>query len=618
MYPVSDLFKSFLKRPDREFLVLLDVDGESYDMANIVDFSIESNLLVDSDFTIGTVNVSKLTVRLRLKGLVSDNACIKPYIAFDSSSMTWEQAEFAWDEATMPWGGGATDWLPLGEYYVDRKERINDVWEFECLDKLIWSERPYVSALTFPASMKAVWDEICTQIGYSYDNTVQIDLSHQITFKPEGFSCRHMMGFIAGANAASVRAGKEGQIQFKRFAATDQPVMEMTAADYIRAKHANPLKTYTRFVVVYDAEQELIYAAGSGSEDQTLNYYNPFMTQTMVDRLHNVLNGFSYQPMEMDARGYPHFDVGDAIGYEVYEGSTWQGAITTWQETFVPWNGLVGYRSLILKMTLYYKGGFKMMLDAPSKSEQQSEYVVEGPLSQKVQQLNKEAVKLERNYYGVTTSREEGLVVEVESGSGRAVLNADELSFWTDGSRALWFDIPNKRYMFTGTLVGVDGTFSGTVSAATIIGSEIYGSYIEGGDVIGARIATSESYPRIEFSATADLLSAEYSANRKILIDPNNYISNPYPHLRWLSEGHEASIHLSGSAGFIIDADDVRINGELSMSFGSELWVADLSKITFGSWDDNLQKELDDKVDHWYFDSEIASLDARIRALENA
>src|SRR5690606_18396255 len=125
----------------------------------------------------------------------------------------------------------------------------------------------YSSALTYPASMQAVWDEICTQLGYVYDDTVQISPAYTIAVKPAGYTYREVMGWIAGANSASVRAGKDGRIQFKRYAAANTADLELTAADYINAKQTNPVKTYTRFVVLYDDEQDLTYEAGTGSED---------------------------------------------------------------------------------------------------------------------------------------------------------------------------------------------------------------------------------------------------------------------------------------------------------------------------------------------------------------
>src|SRR5690606_1833940 len=108
-----------------------------------------------------------------------------------------------------------------------------------------------------------------------------------------------------------------------------------------------------------------------------------------------------------------------------------------------------------------------------SKSEQKSEFSTDGSLTAAVKRLNKNAVRYGKPYYGVTHSRTEGIVVQREDNKARAVFNADELSFYANGSRALWFDIQNARFKFAGTLEGVDGTFTGTVQGGSFVGGNI-------------------------------------------------------------------------------------------------------------------------------------------------
>ncbi|WP_240927429.1 hypothetical protein [Paenibacillus thiaminolyticus] len=66
-------------------------------------------------------------------------------------------------------------------------------------------------------------------------------------------------------------------MRFKRFAADAPAVFNLTAADYIRAKQVNPVKTFTRIEVMYNTEDQLTYEAGSGDENHTLYLENPFL-----------------------------------------------------------------------------------------------------------------------------------------------------------------------------------------------------------------------------------------------------------------------------------------------------------------------------------------------------
>src|SRR5690606_4415665 len=148
-----------------------------------------------------------------------------------------------------------------------------------CYDRLVFADVEYVSGLTYPTTMKAVWDEICGLIGFTYDSSVQIDPSYTIPAGPAGFTCRQVMGFIASANAACVYMGKDGVLRFRKISAAAQPVFEMNESDYIRAKQVNPLKTYSRVVIIYDPDDGLYYEAGTGTEAETLYIENPFGTQ---------------------------------------------------------------------------------------------------------------------------------------------------------------------------------------------------------------------------------------------------------------------------------------------------------------------------------------------------
>ncbi|KAF9142796.1 hypothetical protein BGX30_002164 [Mortierella sp. GBA39] len=469
----NDILWNGLKGHDREFIIKANINGEEYTSAAIVEFSIENSLTLSEGFEIGTAIPNKLTIKLRVKTEIPANARIVPYLAISTEGLSWDQAIYPWQEMNIPWTGGSTEWLPLGEFFVDSREKINDVWTFTCYDKLVTADVPYISQLSYPATQKAVWDEICDRLGFTYDGSVVINPTYQIQAGPAGYSCRQVLAYIAGANGASVFVGKDGVLRFKRFAAGAPAVFEMTTADYIRVKQTNPVKSYSRVVVTYNTEDSLTYEAGSGDDNHTLKLENPFMTQTMVNNLQAQLNGFTYLPMTMEARGFPHLDQGDIIGYAQNEGSSWLETITTWESTDIPWDGIRRYSSLILHQVLSFKGGLKLSIDAPSISEQKSEFVVEGSLSQQVNKLNQDAVRYGKPYYGITHSRTEGFVVEREDHLSRLQLNSDVMDWKVDGASVLYLDALARKLKFAGTLEGVDGTFSGTIQGGSFIGGSI-------------------------------------------------------------------------------------------------------------------------------------------------
>lgn len=571
MFLISPIYADYLKRPDREFIVKAIVGSEEYDDTKIVDFSIENSLSLTDGFAIGTAIPSKLTIKLRTNEVIPANARIMPYLSLSMRGMTWLQAQYPWEDMKVSWTGTGTDWLPLGEFFVDDREKVNDVWTFVCYDKLVFADAAYVSSLTYPATQRAVFNEICNRLGWTYDNSVVINANYRIQAGPAGYTMRQVLQYIAAANSASLYIDKAGTVKFKRFTASDEPVFEMTTFDYSSVRQTNPVKTYTRVVVTYNTEDELQYEAGTGDDNHTLFLENPFMTQAMVNDLRATLNGFSYLPLTMRAQGYPQLEQGDVIAFEQQEGTSWDETVSTWEDTQIPWDGIVRYRSLILHQVFRFAGGLSMTLEAPSVSEQQSEFKVDGTLTTAVNKLNKEAVKEGKSYYGATLTRTEGLTIEREDHLSKVILNSDKMSFQANGQDAIYFDIPSRRYKFNGTLEatdgvfsgnlqaaggtfsgnlsaaggtfrgtlqGVDGTFSGALQAASgtfrgtlvagrVEGGEIIGSYIQGADILGSKIRTAASGDRIE-------------------LDPNGFTFYDSGNARRVTLGTNPSANISG------------------------------------------------------------------------
>lgn len=467
MYPISQLYADSLKLYNRTFVGKANVAGVEYDSSVVVGWSIDNMISKGAGLELGTAIPSKLVMTLRMRDEVPSNAKIIPYLALTTSTLSWEQTVYSWDSMDLPWLGGLTEWLPLGEFYVDSRERVNDTWVYTCYDKLVWADVPYISSLSYPATMRAVWDEICGRLGYTSNSSVVINSSYTIPVAPTGYSMRQVLGWIAGANAACLFVGKDGSLRFKRFTWSAAPVFEFGQSDYYRIKQTNPVKTFSRLVVTYDDQDDLSYTAGAGDDNHTLEMANPLMTQAMTDAVLASINGLSYVPIEMDAKGFPQLDQGDTVSYAQAASLPWEQVDTAWQDTDMPWDGVYRHQTIVLRQTMNFKGGLKMRVESPSVSAQQSEFVVQGSLTQQVAKINQTAVREGKRYYGVMVSKADGFTVTVEGTNARAVFNADELSFYDDaGDRALWFDIPSHKFKFNGDLEAAGGTFSGNLSAA--------------------------------------------------------------------------------------------------------------------------------------------------------
>lgn len=596
MYPVTESIENWLRKRNREFVAKAEVNGIEYFDDVLIDFTIENSLSLSDELELGTAIPNKLIIRFRTQQEFPPNAKIVPYLALSADNLTWMDADIAWEDADFAWEGGHTDWMPLGEFYVDNRTVDRGVWTYTCYDKLVFADVPYISQLSYPATMQAVWDEICTRIGYTYDSSVQINPSYSIGAGPAGYSCRQVMGFIASANSACAYIDKSGVLKFRKISAASDPVFEMTEADYVRAKQTNPIKTYSRVVVVYDVDDGLFYEAGSGDDSQTLFVDNPFGTQQMANDILAQINGFSYTPISMPARGFPHLDQGDIIGFETVESVAWQDADIAWDDADFPWNGVYGHRSIILHQVLDFKGGLSMQIEAPSVSEQQSEFPVEGSLEQQVNRLNRNALKYDKPYHGVTHSREHGIVTQRTDGSKKLTINSDVLLDWeVNGVRKLYYDEVDDAIKFSGIIeasefkggsiqIGtafsvnsaghmkaVGAEFSGTIEASVITGGQINGSFISGGQITGTSIIggtitgtliqTKQTglFPRIELSASEEVLRAENDPFNSVIV--TSFLTGiGTPAFRFSSNTAQMNFALTGSIFNIYGVGNIRLD----------------------------------------------------------
>lgn len=161
MYDISQKFKDGLKQHEHIWLTKVEINGVEYGMDSIVDFAIDNSLTLSDEFEIGTAVLGKLTLSMRTVDDIPSNAKVIPYVALSLAD-------------------GYTEWLQMGEYYIDNRSKTDKVWVYECYDKLVWADVPYISQLTYPATMQAIWDEICDSLDFTYDSTVVINPSYTV------------------------------------------------------------------------------------------------------------------------------------------------------------------------------------------------------------------------------------------------------------------------------------------------------------------------------------------------------------------------------------------------------------------------------------------------------
>jgi len=182
--------------------------------------------------------------------------------------------------------------------------------------------------------MAAVFSELCGQLGIASDSSGVINPAYMIPYKDLEITMREMLGYIASAHGSSIKLTKDTeQIAFVKFLATASRT-SLRASDYFQLQQTNPLKTYTAICLTYNTDGEFL-TAGTGDDDHTLNLYNPFMTQAMLNTVLAAINGYSYMPFTMDWKGNPTIDVGTPLTVMQRDGTTFPSVILTNKASYI-------------------------------------------------------------------------------------------------------------------------------------------------------------------------------------------------------------------------------------------------------------------------------------------
>ena len=422
MYSTAQKFKDYITSSNREFEVRAIIGGVVYGSDEVVEFTIDDMITGSDELTLGTVIPAKLSIKLKTTDIISTNAKIVPALRLNGPD-------------------GYTEWIPMGEFYIDSRKYQNGVWSFDCVDKLITTEQPYISSLTYPVAMSSVFSEILDIL--NIESSIAINPAFQIPYKDETISIREMLSCIASAHGANVKLNRSGEMIFVTLS-NQSPVATITASNYIRSEQINPQKTYTKLQVVHNSEGEIL-ERGTGSEDNALKFENRFMfiEQNQFDNAFSVVDGFSYAPFSMAWLGRPDLDVGDIV------------KIVLLDETEIT--------SIIAVNKISFKGGVLQQSSAPSKSEQQSEFRFQGSLSKQIaQRLVKDQV-----YNGVSFGPEYGLKVERTDKKARVLANA------TEGIKIQKGDGAGNYTDVIFLDAEGDGNFTGKVTASSFEGGSI-------------------------------------------------------------------------------------------------------------------------------------------------
>lgn len=252
---------------------------------------VSCKLVIDSD-TI--TDVKLLTYATDWTGNITVGQVVSAYI---SATIPTPSFSIAGKNVVHSMGIGTTvEWVQIGNFRVDEESiRTKQGYTaFRAYDKLRYAVNTYHSALSYPTSLQAICNEICSLIGIT-SATLPVNPSFtadsDILNMLEGYTLRDVLGFIAAYCGKNAYLSPSGALDLRWFSSTSYTA-DGTRANipYIGESDCSVQR------LICQTQNGVITTSNSG---QGIYFTCPFMTQ---DRLNAMLSGLSltYRKADVD------------------------------------------------------------------------------------------------------------------------------------------------------------------------------------------------------------------------------------------------------------------------------------------------------------------------------
>lgn len=271
-------------------------------------------------------------------------------------------------------GNSGIEYVQIGIFTVTKEESNGEYTKYTAYDKMYKAEKGYFSELTYPGTDKAILEEICTKLGIQL--ATSITSTHTITDKPQGYTMREMIGYMAMLQGGNAAINSDGNLEIKWYKDSgyvldghqyyQQGVTFTTSKDFtIRKLTCNNTKSG-------DKETSTIT---SGSGTTGLSFANPFMTQANLNEIYKKIGGFQFRPLTVKFLGDWRLEVGDIITVN---------------------KGGVDYKVPIMQITHECDGGLMDTVTSIGQSDTENSNIASGPITKQMERYYADLVLINK------------------------------------------------------------------------------------------------------------------------------------------------------------------------------------------------------------------------------
>lgn len=219
---------------------------------------------------------------------------------------------------------GGTEAVAVGVFTLGKPETFGETVIINGQDDMHKADRPYTTALTYPATALAVLQEACSACGITFTATSIPEGTFSVPEAPSTqLTFRSVIGYVAGLSGACARINRLGVLEVvtfdwsalaaQRAAQTANGIHDLTRYTEIQMELQDVTVTGVKAEIYDDATggtSELLV----GAEGYTLTIDNPLIAgqeQTALATIGAALIGAQFRILRLDHVAYPLAEFGD-------------------------------------------------------------------------------------------------------------------------------------------------------------------------------------------------------------------------------------------------------------------------------------------------------------------
>lgn len=349
MYQSTTAFGTLIQQDSRTFKCLLTYGETSITTVRSIKFTGGSE--GEDDFSLGSTMSQYIEVTIPGKGLVVEGTEMLLQIGMDVN--------------------GKTEYIPMGYFTAGKPQKADDQITFTAYDRMMNTERTF-SMNSTTTNTVAVLKKIAEITGVPIVTTGLTVISMKV---PKGYSCREVLSYVAQLYGAFAVCNRIGQIELHTY--VDSAYKIGAGRYWGNFEHNDYAFNVTRMVCATGEDKNgasISITAGSGTRSISLS--NPFMTQTVLNKILASFKNFSYMPGTLKMLGDPRLDPWDILTVADLSGNT--------------------YKVPIMKLEWEYDGGLTYSVEAVGLSEEETNADYKGPQTKEMERYYAQLVMIDR------------------------------------------------------------------------------------------------------------------------------------------------------------------------------------------------------------------------------